>query len=405
MRRVNLKSAQTAHFGMIRDINRQIVLNYVRERGQISRAEIARETLLQRSTVSAIVDALVSEGVVEEIGKGESTGGRCPTLLRLRVGRPAVIGVDISPTYTTVASSDIAGSVLEKRQFLTDPDFEKTLSLAIEFVIELGAKGSGNIEGVGVVLPGLVDPLSGKALYIPYFDWRDLDIEQRISSATGFRVMIDNDANASALAELWFGSPEVSETRDFILVFVSEGLGTGIILDRQIYRGAAGAAGEFGHMIIGQEAPVACSCGSYDCWEAFASGRATVARYNRLISQTDNAPQLTFEDLIERALQGEAEARTALLETAVNLSIGISNLIVGFSPELIIIGGPIARAWPLFSDVLSQIVQRSVRRGLPSARIIASTLGERTTLMGALSLVLSVKFTCDVVSTHVTSFA
>ena len=294
---------------------------------------------------------------------------------------------------------------LEKRQFLTDPDFEKTLSLAIEFVIELGAKGSGNIEGVGVVLPGLVDPLSGKALYIPYFDWRDLDIEQRITSATGFRVMIDNDANASALAELWFGSPEVSETRDFILVFVSEGLGTGIILDRQIYRGAAGAAGEFGHMIIGQEAPVACSCGSYDCWEAFASGRATVARYKRLISQTDNAPQLTFEDLIERALQGEAEARTALLETAQNLSIGISNLIVGFSPELIIIGGPIARAWPLFSDVLSQIVQRSVRRGLPSARIIASTLGERTTLMGALSLVLSVKFTCDVVSTHVTSFA
>ena len=217
--------------------------------------------------------------------------------------------------------------------------------------------------------------------------------------------MIDNDANASALAELWFGSPEVSETRDFILVFVSEGLGTGIILDRQIYRGAAGAAGEFGHMIIGQEAPVACSCGSYDCWEAFASGRATVARYNRLISQPDSAPQLTFEDLIERALQGEAEARTALLETAQNLSIGISNLIVGFSPELIIIGGPIARAWPLFSDVLSQIVQRSVRRGLPSARIIASTLGERTTLMGALSLVLSVKFTCDVVSTHITSFA
>jgi N-acetylglucosamine repressor len=403
MRRVNLKSAQTAHFGMIRDINRQIVLNYVRERDPISRAEIARETLLQRSTVSTIVDALVNEGVVEEIGKGESTGGRCPTLLRLRVGRPAVIGVDISPTYTTVASSDIAGSILEKRQFLTNPDFEKTFSQVIEHVIELGAEESGNIEGVGVVLPGLVDPVSGMALYIPYFNWRDLDIGQRITSATGFRVMIDNDANASALAELWFGSPEVSETCDFILVFVSEGLGTGIILDRQIYRGAAGAAGEFGHMIIGQEAPIACSCGSYDCWEAFASGRATVARYARL-TQNENAT-LTFAELIERALAGEAEARTALLETAQNLSIGISNLIVGFSPELIIIGGPIARAWPLFTDVLGQIVERSVRRGLPSARIIASTLGDRTTLMGALTLVLSVKFTCDVTPTHATSFA
>ena len=95
---------------MIRDINRQIVLNYVRERGQISRAEIARETLLQRSTVSAIVDALVSEGVVEEIGKGESTGGRCPTLLRLRVGRPAVIGVDISPAVTSPGPFSRKGS-------------------------------------------------------------------------------------------------------------------------------------------------------------------------------------------------------------------------------------------------------------------------------------------------------
>src|SRR5258707_12309251 len=108
MRRVNLKSAQTAHFGMIRDINRQIVLNYVRERGQISRAEIARETLLQRSTVSAIVDALVSEGVVEEIGKGESTGGRCPTLLRLAVGGPPGFGVDLAPAYTTAPSRAIA---------------------------------------------------------------------------------------------------------------------------------------------------------------------------------------------------------------------------------------------------------------------------------------------------------
>ncbi len=398
MRRVDLKSAQAAHSSTIRGINRQIVLNYVRDRGAISRAEIARETLLQRSTVSTIVDALVNEGLVEEIGKGESTGGRCPTLLRLHAGRAAVIGVDISPTYTTVASSDLAGTILEKRKFLTDPDFEKTFTRVSEYVVELGGNRPGDIEGVGVVLPGLVDPLSGKALYIPYFNWRDLNVESRISSATGFRVMIDNDANAAGLAELWFGSSEVSEARDFILVFVSEGLGTGIILDRQIYRGAAGAAGEFGHMVIGQEAPVACSCGSYDCWEAFASGRAAVARYARLIAQTDNAPQLNFLQLIELALDGEAEARTALLETAQNLGIGISNLIVGFSPELIVIGGPLARAWTLIADVFDQIVERSVRRGLPSARIIPSTLGERTTLMGALSIVLSIKFTCDVVS-------
>jgi N-acetylglucosamine repressor len=392
MRRVHLKSAQSAHFNTIRDINRQIVLNYVREHGPISRAEISRKALLQRSTVSAIVDSLVVDGLVEDIGKGDSTGGRCPTLLRLSGGQPAAIGIDISPIHTTVASSDIAGCVLGKRRFRTNPDLEKTLHRAIEAVIELASKAPTNIEGVGVSLPGLVDPFSGKALYIPYFNWRNVDIEGRLASGTGYPVTIDNDANAAALAELWFGSPEVSETRDFILVFVSEGLGTGIILDRQIYRGAAGAAGEFGHMIIGQKAPVACSCGGYDCWEAFASGRATTARYAQLVARGGDAQQPTFEQLIERALGGEGAAETALLETARNLGIGISNLIVGLSPELIVIGGPIARAWPLLADIFGSILERSVRRGMPSARIIPSTLGERTTLMGALSLVLAAKF-------------
>ncbi|MCM3874006.1 MAG: ROK family transcriptional regulator [Pyrinomonadaceae bacterium] len=392
MRRVHLKSAQSAHFNTIRDINRQIVLNYVREHGPISRAEIARQALLQRSTVSAIVDALVVDGLVEDIGKGDSTGGRCPTLLRLSGGHPAAIGIDISPIYTTVASSDIAGCVLGKKRFRTHPDLEKTLSRAIDAVAELASQAPTSIEGVGVSLPGLVDPLSGQALYIPYFNWRNVDIEGRIASATGYPVTIDNDANAAALAELWFGSPEVSETSDFILVFVSEGLGTGIILDRQIYRGAAGAAGEFGHMIIGQKAPVACSCGSYDCWEAFASGRAATARYAQLTSKTADTQQPTFAQLIERALGGESAAENALLETARNLGIGISNLIVGLSPELIVIGGPIARAWPLLADIFGAILERSVRRGMPSARIIPSTLGERTTLMGALSLVLSAKF-------------
>jgi len=227
---------------------------------------------------------------------------------------------------------------------------------------------------------------------VPYFNWRDLEIERRVSAATGLTVTIDNDANAGALAELWFGRPEVSSARDFIMVFVSEGVGTGIIFDGQIYRGTCGAAGEFGHMIIGERAPVACSCGSHDCWEAFASGRAALARYSRLTKRADATARLTFTQLIDRALAGDAAARTALVNTAKYVSIGISNLIVGFSPELVVVGGSIARAWPLVAEVFGETVERSVRRGLPTARIIASTLGEQTTLMGALSLVLANKF-------------
>jgi predicted NBD/HSP70 family sugar kinase len=371
----------------MRDINRQIVLNYVRERGPISRAEIARATALQRSTVSAIIDALVLDGIIEEIGKGESTGGRCPTMLRLRAGNATAIGVDIQPKLTTVATSDIAGRLIYKREFATEPDFDTTINQVIKYVQEL-SHDCRDIEGIGVILPGLVDPMSGNLLYVPYFNWRNIEVQQRLAAAVGLPVRIDNDANAAALAELWFGRPEISEARDFILLWVSEGLGTGIIFDRQIYRGSGCAAGEFGHMIIGQNAPVTCSCGSFDCWEAFASGRAAVGRYTKL--GASDTP--TFAQLIDRALEGEIRAQTALLETAESLSVGISNLIVGLSPDLIVVAGPMARAWSLVQKVFYETAERSVRSGLPKARIVASTLGDRTTLMGAISLVLSRKF-------------
>jgi predicted NBD/HSP70 family sugar kinase len=391
MRRIDLKSIRTAHFGTMRAINRQIVLNYVRDRGPISRAEIARCTKLQRSTISEIVDSLLEEGLIEEVGAGQSTGGRCPTLLALRTTGAAAIGIDIAPTRTTVATSDLAGGLLESEEFETDHDFERTIARAVSAAHRLTERGGGRIEGIGVSLPGLVDSSKGRLLYVPYFNWRDLDIGARIAEATGLKVTIDNDANAAALAELWFGRADVSEARDFIMVFIAEGVGAGIIFDRQVYRGEGGAAGEFGHMIIGDRAPVPCSCGSYDCWEAFASGRAAVARYAKLAG-AGAARAMSFAQLIDRALAGESAAREALGETARFLGIGISNLIVGFSPEVVIVGGAITRAWDLVSDLFSETVRRSVRRDLPFTRIIPSTIGDRASLMGALSLVLADKF-------------
>lgn len=389
MRRLDLRKAQAARLNTIRDINRQIVLNYVREREPISRAEIARETELQRSTISAIVEDLTREGLVEEVGIGESTGGRRPTLLKLRAAGPIAVGISLTPTCTTIATSDLAGRVLDQQEFLTDPDH--SLNRVIEVVRELSARYQGSIEGVGISLPGLVDPSTGTALYIPYFPWRDLPVSEIISSAVGLPVVIDNDANAVALAELWFGRPEVNNARDFILVLVAEGVGTGIIFDGQVYRGQRGAAGEFGHMVIGAHAPVPCSCGSDDCWEAFSSERAAIARYRKL-AQIANETQISFKDVVDRALGGEEHARVALVETARYLGVGISNLIIGFSPEAVVVGGEIARAWELIESALTEAIEHSVRRGLPSARILPSTLGDSPTLRGALSLVLASKF-------------
>ena len=393
MRRIDLKKAQAARSSTIRDINRQFVLNYIRDREPISRADLARATELQRSTVSTIVEELKTEGLIEEIGAGASTGGRRPTMLRLRAAGAMTVGVDITPTRTTVVTSDLVGRVIARAQVENVARPDEMTARVIERVREMVAgDGSGKITDVGVSLPGLVDPDTGRAIYIPFFRWRDWAIAEEIEKATGLKVQVDNDANAAAMAELWFGRPEVSDSRDFIITLVADGIGTGIVFDGQIYRGERGAAGEFGHMIVGEGGPVACSCGNRDCWEAFASERAAVARYlkNTGAAEEESAG-VTFGEVVERALGGEQAAIGALTETAHYLGIGISNLIVGLSPETVVVGGTITRAWPIILPSLEETIMRSIRRGLPSARIVASTLSEPT-LMGSISLVLARKF-------------
>ncbi|MET0650401.1 MAG: ROK family transcriptional regulator [Pyrinomonadaceae bacterium] len=391
MRRINLKKASVARSDTIRNINRQIVLNYVRERSPISRAEISHETELQRSTVSLIVEELKDQGLIEEI-EGESTGGRPPNLLRLRAAGPIALGVDIGTKQVMLATSDLAGRVIDRESFRTDPDAETTLEKILDCAGRLIKRGKGT-EAIGVSVPGLVEPERGNVIFIPHYRWRDWDVAKRLRQATGLPVRIDNDANAAALAELWFGRPEIREVRDFVMVLVEEGLGTGLVFDGQVYHGEAGAAGEFGHMTIGAGAPIACAAGNYECWEAFASERAALARYAKLAGADEGGAAVTFSRLVDSALGGEEAARAALVETGRYLGVGISNIIKGLSPKSVIVGGEIARAWPLISEALVNAVEEySICRGMQSARIIASTLGETPRLMGALSLVLSSKF-------------
>ncbi|HEX5601812.1 MAG TPA: ROK family transcriptional regulator [Pyrinomonadaceae bacterium] len=389
MRRINLKKANVARADTIRFINRQIVLNYVREMEPISRAEICHETALQRSTVSLIVGELMTKGLIYEV-EGESTGGRPPTLLRLRAGACMAIGVDVGTAQTTIAVADLAGGLVEKEMFATDPDmtasYHRIVSCLQSFI-----KRYANIEGIGVCVPGLVDPETGIALFIPHFKWRNWSLASDLQEATGLPVTIDNDANAAALAELWLGRPEIRDGRDFILVLVEEGLGTGIIFDGQVYQGVAGAAGEFGHMTIGKGAPVVCAAGSDECWEAFASERAALARYRQRAGAAGS--EITFLKLIENAFANDTAAKEALLETAHYLGLGISNLTKGLSPEAVILAGDIARAWPLIADELQNtLAVNTICSDLPSAPVFASSLVEDTRLMGALSLVLARKF-------------
>jgi len=389
VRRIDLKKASAARSNTIRDINRQIVLNYVRELGPLSRADIARETALQRSTISLIVEELRVDNLIEEVS-GESTGGRPPTLLSLRAANAVAVGVDLGTVKTVMATGDLAGQVLEQEEFPTDRDIQKTLKKIVQIARRLIAKSGGTIEGIGISLPGVVDPETGK-LFVPHFNWRNVPIAETITRATSLPVSIDNDANAAALAELWFGRPEIREVRDFILVLVEEGVGTGIVFDGQTYRGEAGTAGEFGHMTIGSGAPVACAVGSRECWEAFASERAALARYQTL-SRSNGGGDINFAGLMDLALRGDRNARAALKETARYLGIGIANLIQGLAPEAVIVGGPIVRVWSVIAEDLRASVDSSICRGFPSTPIMDSALGSQPTLMGALTLVLASKF-------------
>jgi len=389
LRRINLKKANVARADTIRYINRQIVLNFIREKEPISRAEISHETALQRSTVSLIVDELKTRGLIYEVD-GESTGGRPPTLLRLRAAGSMAIGIDVGTAQTTLAVSDLIGRVVEKDMFETDPDMRVTFR-RITAVVQRFIKTHVNIEGIGVCVPGLVDPETGTALFVPHFKWRNWPLALDLQEVFALPVTVDNDANAAALAELWLGRPEIRDVRDFILVLVEEGLGTGIIFDGQVYQGVAGAAGEFGHMTIGKGAPVACAAGSEECWEAFASERAALARYRQRRGHADS--QITFRELIDHAFDNDIAAKEALLETAYYLGLGISNLAKGLSPEAVILAGDIARAWPLMAaELRSTLAANTICSGLPSAPVFASTLGDDTRLKGALSLVLARKF-------------
>jgi predicted NBD/HSP70 family sugar kinase len=255
-------------------------------------------------------------------------------------------------------------------------------------------KSEGSIEGIGISLPGLVESWKGKVINVPHLNWHYPKILETIQKATGLPVLVENDTNAAALAELWLGRPEISNVRDFVIVLINQGIGTGLVIDGQVYRGKGGVAGEFGHMTIGSNAPIACAAGRYDCWEAFASERSAVARYSALQGATngDGNQKILFSQLIDLAAKGDKNARAALKETAHYIGVGISNLVQGLSPEVVVVVGSVVDAWPLIADDIKKSAESGLCQGYPKVSIMPSTLGSYPTLLGAISLVLANKF-------------
>ncbi|MBA3712750.1 MAG: ROK family protein [Pyrinomonadaceae bacterium] len=398
MRKIDLTSFQVATSETARDINRRIVLDMIRTRQPVSRADLARLSGLQRSTISVITEQLIEEQWITEGAFGYLPRGRKPRFLHLNVERAGIIGINVRPTSTMIALADLNARFIAQESFPTAAEpqvFLKDLCQRVSDFIKL--RPQAFYEGIGVSLPGRVDRLSQRLVFAPNLGWRDVDLKKPLERATGLSVEIENAANACALAEIWFGQ-RTNGVRDLIAVTVSEGIGTGIIANGQLVNGSTGVAGEFGHVSINEDGPP-CKCGNRGCWEVYASNSAAIRAYMQATASSrakkarpaQSSGKPTFEDVLRLAEQGDDKAAEALERMAHYLGVGISMLITGIAPSLIVLVGEVTRAWERVGPIVNQVIaERSPT--VPMTRIVPAEDAAQPRLRGTIALVLQKHF-------------
>ncbi len=371
---------------VVRDINRRIVLNLIRTRHPISRADLARVSGLQRSTISLIVEQLMEENWVIEGATGRLPRGRRPTFLRLNDER-VIVGIDIRPSQITLAMADANGKFTSQESMETPADGRAAIEAMVKAVRRIMSScGTKLIEGIGISVPGRFDPGSERLVFAPNLKWRDIDIRGPIAEATGLDVALENAANACVLAAVWFDRPQ--EVRDMVVVTVSEGIGAGVLANGQLVRGFNGMAGEFGHVPVDRSGPP-CGCGSRGCWEVFASNRAALRYYSE---SADSPDGLTFTDLLSRADHGDANAVKALEQMAHHLGRGMRMIVAGVAPERIVVIGDLTRSWQRFGPVIEAEVQAQVLPGGRVPAVLPTHEDGMARLRGTIALVLQKHF-------------
>ena len=371
---------------MVRDINRRIVLNLIRTRQPVSRADLARASGMQRSTISLIVEELINENWLIEGPAVKLPRGRRPTFLRLNEER-AIIGVDIRPGQTMVALSDVNGKFGTVDTFATPRDPGTGIAEIVSRIRAVVASCEGRkIEGVGITLPGRYDQAIGRLVFAPNLGWGEVDIRTPVAAATGLEVELENAANACALAAVWFD--HVESFRNLVVVTVSEGIGTGILVNGQLACGLGGMAGEFGHVSLDPDGPL-CSCGSNGCWEVFGSNRAAVRYYREA---TADPAAISFLDLLNCAEEGNCHAIAALEKMAHHLGRGMRILVAGLAPERILVVGDLTRCWQRFGPLLEADVADQVLPGGHTPHLIPVHEDGLARLRGTVALVLRKHF-------------
>jgi predicted NBD/HSP70 family sugar kinase len=398
MHKIDLPTFQVATSETARDINRQILLNLIRKHQPISRADLARRSGLQRSTVSAITEELITERWVTEGAVSNAPRGRKPTALHLNATRSGIFGINVRPSITNLVLADLDGKFLVQETMPTPgspDDFVEQISQRIRDLKKLHPEMT--YEGMGVSLPGRIDLSSQRFVFAPNLGWQREDLKQQLETTTGLCVEMENEANACALSEFWFGDHPKSE-RNIIAVAVSEGIGVGMVLNGQLVRGPSGLAGEFGHVTI-RDGGLKCACGNRGCWEVYGSNTAALRYFTEQVAvrkrkRPAKYPTLkatTIDGLLELAEHGNPLAIEAIDQMARHLGVGMAMLVTGLAPDLIVVVGEITRLWKRVGPIiLREIERRSFTHA--ATRVIASGPAPLPRLRGIIAFVLQKRF-------------
>lgn len=386
---------QRGNRDLIKDINRSLVLNLIKNQGPISRTELIRLSNLSAGTISNITSTLIADDIVQETGEGKSSGGRRPVLLRLNHRAGFVIGLKLMERIITIAITNLDAKVIFHQVFPLNVDVphpEPVLTAVIEAIensLDTSVVQRSQVVGIGIGMAGVIDGERGVCHYSPYFAWRNVDIVNPIAAHFDLPVYIENDVNTLTIAERWFGYGR--DIPHFIVVTVGRGIGAGIVMNGQFYRGAVGGAGEFGHItMLDNETPVSL--------EQLASDDAIVHYARELIAQGNETILSTVADLsittvTKAANDGDHVAQALLADAGRWLGMGIATLVNILNPQLVIVGGEGVQAGKWRLDPMREAIHQYAFDGLvDDLEIVIEPLGDEAWARGAATLVLGELF-------------
>lgn len=376
--------------GLIRDLNRSAVLALIGSQGPVARVEIARRLSLSAATVTEVTRDLVADGLVRVVDQAASSGGRPPLLLGLVAEAAHALGVKIAPDRIAIVEVNLDGEILKRTETPFDALGSGALSSLVDLLRATVDSADGNrLLGIGLGVPGTVDAQSG-VVDAPILGWRSIALGQTLRDELGLPVLVDNDVNTLAVAERLYGRGRNAE--NFLTVTIGRGVGLGIIVGGDLYRGARGGAGEFGHVPVVVDGPL-CECGMLGCLESLVSDPALVGQAVQIgILDAGGSVHDGIERLRRLADDGHTEARRIYATAGATLGRAVAGLVNVLSPQLVILSGEGARAWMHLATTFTSSFRAATFQSLRGVELEVDPWDDAKWARGAAALVLRATF-------------